>query len=144
MIQHGKAPFLECSSKGDKRLSAFAARIRARGSRTIEEIYQGAKIFDDGSTNLSWREAKGRRAVNQAELGPLYSRLWDEYIAENPQMIPVLTATSGLQDLFGQKGHCCQATELWRIRERTLGGAVKSETPRPAKAKPAQAEIEYE
>ncbi len=61
MIQHGAAPFLECSSRGDRRFSAFAARIKRRANKSIEEIYQGAKRFEDGSTGLTWREAKGKR-----------------------------------------------------------------------------------
>jgi len=116
MVRHGTAPFLECSTRGDRRFSAFAARIRGRGNRSIEEIYQAAKVFEDGSTGLSWREAKGRKAVNAAEVRALYGRLWDEYIAENPHLLPVLKAASGLSDMFGQPGHACQATELWRIR----------------------------
>lgn len=116
MIQHGNAPFLECSSKGDKRLSAFYARIRSRGNRSIEDLYQGAKRFEDGRTGLSWKEAKGRRAVNMGEVTALYATLWDEYIAENPSLMAVVTSAAGLQDMFGQPGHCCQATELWRIR----------------------------
>ena len=31
-------------------------------------IDQAAKVFEDGRTGLTWREAKGRRAVNMAEL----------------------------------------------------------------------------
>jgi hypothetical protein len=121
MIQHGTAPFLECSSRGDRRFSAFAARINSRGNRSIEEIYQAAKVFADGSTDLTWREAKGKRAVNADKVRALYSVLWDEYIAENPHLLSVLTAACGLQDLFGQAGHACQATELWRIRCSALG-----------------------
>jgi hypothetical protein len=121
MIQHGTAPFLECSSRGDRRFSAFAARIKSRGNRSIEEIYQAAKVFADGSTGLTWREAKGKRAVNADEVRALYPVLWDEYIAENPHLLSLLTAASGLQDLFGQAGHACQATELWRIRCSALG-----------------------
>jgi hypothetical protein len=121
MIQHGTAPFLECSSRGDRRFSAFAARINSRGNRSIEEIYQAAKVFADGSTGLTWREAKGKRAVNADEVRALYSVLWDEYVAENPHLLSLLTAASGLQDLFGQAGHACQATELWRIRCAALG-----------------------
>jgi len=120
MIQHGLAPFLECSSKGDKRFSAFYARIRSRGNRSIESIYQAAKVFEGGKTNLSWREAKGKKAKNMAEVNALYSRLWDEYIAENPELAALLCSVSGLSDIFGQKGHACQATELWRIRERLM------------------------
>lgn len=47
MIKHGFAPFLECSTKGDRRFSAFCAHIRSRNNQSIEEIYQAAKIFDD-------------------------------------------------------------------------------------------------
>lgn len=117
MVRHGEAPYLECSSRGDRRLSAFHARIRSRGGRSIEDLYQAAKVFADGSTGLSWREAKGKQAVNMAEVRVLYSRLWDEYISENPALLDVIRAASGLSDIFGQTGSACQATELWRIRE---------------------------
>lgn len=120
MIRHGEAPFLECSSKGDRRFSAFSARLHAWGGRSIEEIYQSAKVFEDGTTNLNWREAKGKKAVNQATVAVLYSNLWDTYIQENPHLLQVLKEASGLSDIFGQEGHCCQATELWRIRNNSL------------------------
>ena len=116
MIKHGKAPYLECSSKGDIRFSAFWARIYARDCRTIESIYQAAKVLSGGKTGLTWREAKGKKAVNQEEVSKLYSTLWDEYIGENPHLLRILQEASGLQDIFGQPEHCCQATELWRIR----------------------------
>jgi hypothetical protein len=114
MIKHGEAPYLECSSKGDKRFSAFHARFSS--GKSIEEIYQGHKVFEDGSTGLNWREAKGRKAINQEELKGLYSALWDVYIRRNPELLMVLKEATGLSDIFGQEGHCCQATELWRIR----------------------------
>jgi len=113
MIKHGNPPYLECSSKGDKRFSAFYAIV---DGRSIEEQYQAYKVFIDGSTGLSWRQAKGRRAVNQREAAELYSTLWDRYIKEHPELLAVLKQASGLSDIFGQVGHCCQATELWRIR----------------------------
>lgn len=116
MIKHGKEPFLECSSKGDKRFSAFYARLRVYGNKSIEEIYQAAKVFEDGETGLSWREAKGRIPVNQDEVTKLYSKLWDQYIWENQHLLEVLKQYNGLSDMFGQKGHVCQATELWRIK----------------------------
>lgn len=120
MVRHGAPPFLECSTKGDRRFSAFCARIRGRGNRTIEDLYQGAKIFSDGRTGLSWREAKGKTPVNAAEVRLLYAQLWDEYLAENPDLLPVLIAASGLSDCFGRPGGACQATELWRIRAAHL------------------------
>jgi len=122
MISHGKSPFLECSSRGDRRFSAFFARIRARNGRSIEDLYQAAKVFADGCTGLSWREAKGRMPTNAEACKALYSALWDEYIAEDPELLDILIAASGLSDIFGQPGHACQATELWRIRCRALAG----------------------
>lgn len=119
MVKHGQTPYLECSGKGDKRFSAFYARVNGR---SIEEQYQAAKVFEDGLTGLDWRAAKGRKAVNQEQCSILYSQLWDHYIKENPELLQVLINSSGLSDMFGQPGHCCQATELWRIREEALHG----------------------
>jgi hypothetical protein len=113
MLKYGDEPFLECSTRGDIRFSAFYARI---GGKSIEEIYQAAKIFADGRTGLKWREAKGLRAINQEGVAKLYGILWEIYISEHPELLQVLRAASGLSDMFGQAGHCCQATELWRIR----------------------------
>lgn len=120
MVRHGIAPFLECSSRGDKRFSAFYARLRGRGGSSIEEVYQAAKVFSDGATGLPIDEAKGLRPVNAEECCALYAALWDEYIAEKPHLLPILLKASGLSDKFGRKGSCCQATELWRIRNRAL------------------------
>lgn len=122
MIRHGSPPYLECSSRGDRRLSAFFARVRGRGGRTIEELYQAAKVFSDGATGLPIDEAKGLRPVNAEEVRELYATLWDEYIAENPHLLPVICAASGLSDIFGRRGGVCQATELWRIRKDHLEG----------------------
>jgi hypothetical protein len=142
MIRRGVAPFLECSTAGDRRLSAFVAGMQfskcckafTTGSfeeirfcdkcgkpceyawKSIEETYQGAKILENGRTGLSWREAKGRKAVNAAECAELYSRLWDRYIAEHPELLAWIRKWPGLSDKYGQPGRCCQAVELWRIR----------------------------
>ena len=117
MIRVGKPPYLECSTKGDKRFSAFCARIKAKDNKSIEELYQAAKIFQDGTTNLSWREAKGKRATNQEYLSKYYDSLWIEYILENKHLVNVIIQASGLSDKFGQVGHNCQAITLWKIRE---------------------------
>lgn len=126
MIRHGTPPFLECSSRGDHRFSAFYAKILGRGGKSIEELYQAAKVFADGRTGLGWRDAKGRQAINQKEVQVFYGQLWDEYIAENPDLLKVLLAATGLQDVFGQTGHACQATELWRIRNATMQPSDRS------------------
>lgn len=118
MIRRGSPPYLECSSRGEKRLSAFYARIKGRGGRSIEELYQAAKVFRNGDTGLSIAEAKGFRPVNAKECALLYSQLWDEYIAENPDLLALIVSQSGLTDFFGKFGHVCQAIELWRIRSQ--------------------------
>lgn len=114
MIRHGVAPFLECSSLGDRRFSAFCARVNGK---SIEEQYQSAKRFDgELFPHQNWRDRKGFRASNQTEVRALYTRLWNQYITEHSELLPVLKAASGVSDIFGQPGSVCQATELWRIR----------------------------
>lgn len=116
MIRVGDPPYLECSSKGDKRFSAFYARIKARGNKSIEELYQAFKVFD-GKSGLSWREAKGKKADNATEAALFYSKLWDEYFKENPELYEVIEQYNGFSDVFGQKGHVCQAIEIMKIKE---------------------------
>lgn len=113
MIKYGKEPFLECSSNGDKRFSAFYAKVNGR---SIEEQYQAAKIFEDGSTGLHWKDAKGRRAVNAAQCAILYENLWRQYISEHPELLDILKKASGLSDKFAKKGSVNQAQILWKIR----------------------------
>lgn len=117
MVNYGKSPFLECSSRGDKRFSAFYALVNGL---SIEEQYQAAKIFEDGSTKLHWREAKGRRAVNAADCAYLYEQLWRQYILEHPDLIDVLKKASGVSDMFAKDGGVNQAQTLWKIRNEQL------------------------
>lgn len=116
MVTIGSAPFYECSSRGDKRFSAFYARIKTYNNRTVEDLYQAAKIFEDGRTGLHWKEAKGKRPINVDYCKVWYAHLWDMYIWENPELLSMLKAQPGLSDVFGKEGSCCQALELWRIR----------------------------
>ncbi len=115
MLRFGIAPYLECSSRGDRRFSAFYARPTCLNGRSIEDAYQALKRFPDGSTGLSWRQAKGRRAVNMAECAVAYHRWWEEWVVEQ-SLEPVLLSAMGLSDCFGQRGHVCQAETLWAIR----------------------------
>lgn len=115
MLRRGSSPYLECSSRGDRRFSAFYARPRSLGGKSIEEAYQAAKVFSDGSTGLHWRDAKGKRAVNAEECAALYAQWWREWVQEQ-NLLPVLRAASGLSDIFGREGSVCQADILWDIR----------------------------
>ncbi len=121
MIRCGEPPYLECSTKGERRLSPFNAYPSSLGGLSIEEAYHALKVFDDGTTGLDWRQAKakrraGARVVNQEECNAAYSVMWDEYMREHPELLELVRAQSGLSDMFGQSGGPCQATELWRIR----------------------------
>lgn len=116
-MQYGKRPFLECSTRGDKRFSAFCAIVNGK---SIEEQYQAAKIFDDGSTGLHRKKAKGRRATNAAECAILYEKLWRQYILEYPELLDILKRSSGLSDIFATKGSVNQAQVLWKIRNEHM------------------------
>lgn len=59
---------------------------------------------------------KGSFPTNIDEVTKLYSKLWNEYIDENPHLLKVLEIIDGVSDMFGQRGHVCQATELWKIK----------------------------
>lgn len=125
-VRHGVPPYLEASSKGDKRFSAFYAKVEHNGKLdTIENHYQAAKVFADGSTGLTWRQAKGKQAVNMKEVSSLYFDLWVKYILENRELLPVLANATGISDMFGQPGHNCQATVLWEIRRQYINHLAK-------------------
>lgn len=115
MIRCGMPPFLECSSRGDKRFSAFYARLEAYDNQTIESIYQAAKVFEGGVTGLSIKQAKGKACINHKEVSALYRQLWTTYFQENPELLKVIHEYRGFSDMFGQMGHVCQATEVYRI-----------------------------
>lgn len=119
MLKFGRPPYLECSSKGDKRFSAFYAKVKGV---SIEEQYQASKVFEDGSTGLDWKEAKGRKPVNLNHTRAVYTKLWRDYILrERPELQQVLLQASGFSDIFGQPGHCCQAEELWKLKLELQG-----------------------
>lgn len=128
MLRFGKSPFLEASTKGDKRFSPFFAYVNGR---SIEHHYQASKIFSDGSCVSKWATAKevfsfnkGKKAINTEELSLLYSKLWDQYIDEHPELQEILKTANGISDLFGDIDGCCQARELWRIKEKLLNKKI--------------------
>ena len=81
----------EVSSRGDKRFSAFYARLSS--SLTIEQAYQTAK----GS-------GKGRPSIHENfDYWGTYLSLWKQWASENPDLIAelrVLTLNKILTDQF--------------------------------------------
>ena len=115
MIKHGQPPYHECSSRGDKRFSSLYARPKSLNGQSIEEAYQAMKVFADGTTGLTWKEAKGKPPVNSMECATAFRQWWEEWVKEQ-KLLSLLQNYSGLSDMFGQPGHQCQATVLWAIR----------------------------
>lgn len=122
MLRFGIEPYLECSSKGDKRFSAFYARLKCEGNKSIEELYQGSKVLEDGSINNDWRKAKGKKATNPEEIRKYYAILWNTYFKENPELLDVIGQYKGFSDIFGQEGHACQAEEIYRVDQARKAG----------------------
>jgi len=74
-------PYFECSSKGDKRFSAFYAYI---DGKSIEEIYQlDIKGYRGKYKNIL--QAKGKPCLNKTkeECYKEYKALWRRYLEEN-------------------------------------------------------------
>jgi len=131
MIKQGVEPYLEVSSRGDKRFSALYARLASYNLNSIEQLYQSSKQFDLDQPGVdtmghmkNWRDAKGKTPKNLAFVAWLYDHLWRIYLMEHPEFIAVLIQASGLSDVFGQPGSQCQAVTLWSIREeyKATGG----------------------
>lgn len=115
-LKFGSEPYLECSSKGDKRFSAFYARVDYHGvTKSIEEWYQCHKILPDGTRVRNWRDGKGKLAINIDECRALYEGCWKKYFEQNPELLDVIKEYNGFSDVYGQEGHACQAEEIYRV-----------------------------
>ena len=125
MKRYGNPPYLECSTRGDKRFCALHARIKKRGGKVIEFLYQSYKKFDrfpyvkseiDPENTIEWVTNIGLEASNQAECDKFYAKLWDEYIGEHPELYEILQNSTGFSDIFGVPGKKSAAEQLWRIK----------------------------
>lgn len=109
---------LECSSKGDKRFSAFYARVTAFGVfDSIENHYQLSKRFGDFVPS-SWRDAKGKNPTHielsgkQHDLEMLsqwYKLLWVRYLDNNTHLVEYASQYDEFNDIFKGKSINCQA-----------------------------------
>ena len=106
---------LECSSKGDKRFSAFYANIEIFGRYTnIERHYQSCKRFNDPTII----KAKGKkpdyivldgRELNCKYLTPYCKLLWCKYLDENLGLVEYASQYDDYNDIFKGKSINCQA-----------------------------------
>lgn len=115
----------ECSTRGDKRFSAFCAILS--DGRSIEEHYQcDVKGYQPGGKN--WRLGKGKPALNKnKDLWLEYLKLWMEWAKMNPDLIDILHEKVKdfnycLSDCFAS-GQINQARALSVILTKLFGGS---------------------
>ena len=105
---------LECSSRGDKRFSAFYAKIKFYGSYdSIENHYQNVKRDAAGR-----KVGKGQpvdhihiygRMLDVKYLTPLYTMMWIKYLDEHPELVEYAQDFDEFTDMFRGKCVNCQA-----------------------------------
>lgn len=107
----------ECSTKGDKRFSAFCAKMP--DGRTVEQHYQcDVKGYDTGGVN--WRLGKGKPPLDkQKDLWNEYLKLWKIWAENNPKLLEELrfkarSKKNILSDMFSS-GNVNQARALAMI-----------------------------
>ncbi|MFC6455943.1 DUF6977 family protein [Paenibacillus vulneris] len=109
---------LECSSKGDKRFSAFYAKVKTWNKLdSIENHYQLCKRFGDFKPS-SWKDAKGKQPThielngkqyNLMYLSQWYKMLWVKYLDDNPELVEYAKGFDDFNDIFKGKSLNCQA-----------------------------------
>jgi hypothetical protein len=114
----GHMKILECSSKGDKRFSAFYAKITAwKRFDSIENHYQTCKRFDD-FVPIGWQDGKGRepthielngKRYDKRFLSQWYKMLWVNYLDNNPELVEYARGFDDFNDIFKGKSQNCQA-----------------------------------
>ena len=119
---------LECSSKGDKRFSAFYAYINLYGvNDSIEYHYQGCKRFYVQPTKIKGAmpdyyvqptEIKGAMPdyieINNIKydlkyLTPFYKLLWVKYLDNHIELVEYAKQFDDFNDIFKGKSINCQA-----------------------------------
>lgn len=114
---------LECSSAGDKRFSAFYAKITLCGVYdSIENHYQLSKRWTDEPAPKTWRDAKGRlpdyfvvgtKVYDDVwKIKDFYYALWFRYLDENPDLVRFLRQYDHFTDRFATRGGVSQADAI--------------------------------
>ncbi len=127
-IQIREAKILECSSKGDKRFSAFYAQVPVHDKMdSIENHYQRSKRFkhpdhlDNENVFISYMnatDAKGKTPVcfmvdgfmySLSMLSMWYKLLWMKYLDHAPALVEYASGYDDFHDMFKGKSVNCQA-----------------------------------
>ena len=105
---------LECSSRGDKRFSAFYSKVSFYGKfDSIENIYQSVKFKLNGE-----KCKKGEKVdiivingikLDPKYLTPFYKLLWVKYLDNNPELVEYAKGFDTFSDMFRGKSINCQA-----------------------------------
>lgn len=108
---------LECSSRGDRRFSAFYARITINGKTdSIEHFYQKSKRRRDGK-----KAEKGKLfdfficpfsglEFPASDISDFYKGLWTTYFSRNPELVAIAEMYDEFSDMFrGKDTKNCQA-----------------------------------
>ena len=104
---------LECSSRGDKRFSAFYAYVTVNGvNDTIEHHYQSCKrpIAKKGM-RPEYLEINGNR-YPACCLTPYYYLLWVKYLDQHPDLVEYAGHYEDFHDMFKGKSINCQADAI--------------------------------
>lgn len=116
---------LECSTAGDKRFSAFYAKVKLFGKwDTIENHYQSSKMFMVNGQMQQVDNPKGKKPTcvvvqNQfldvKYLTPFYNLMWFMYLDNNPELVSYLSRFDSYHDRFVGKNTLNSQAEAIRM-----------------------------
>lgn len=105
---------LECSSKGDKRFSAFYAKVKVFGLEdSIERHYQNCKRDENGchvnkGESVKYIVINGKK-ISAIFLTAYYKLLWCSYLDHNEHLVEYAKSFDDYNDMFKGKAVNCQA-----------------------------------
>lgn len=124
--------YLECSSAGDKRFSAFYAKTSFYGVEdSIENIYQSVKRDKNDNKVGKGRRVdhiciKGKR-LDVKYLTPLYKMLWVKYLDNNLELVEYAKGFTAFGDKFRGKAINCQADVIRDYVKKGRNSIMKSD-----------------